>query len=141
MTERPTSDRGASDRTAIRSESAPAAIGPYSQAIRGGGMLFLSGQIGLDPATGALVPGGTAAEARRALMNLRAVLAAAGASPGHVVRTTIYLVDLADFQAVNEVYAGFFPAPPPARTTIGVASLPKGARVEIDAIALARAEG
>jgi len=127
------------EREAIRSGSAPAAIGPYSQAIRAGGLVFLSGQIGLDPATGTLVPGGTAEETRRALLNLRAVLDAAGAAPGDVVRTTIYLADLADFQAVNEVYAGFFPAPPPARTTIGVSSLPKGARVEIDAIAFVRA--
>jgi 2-iminobutanoate/2-iminopropanoate deaminase len=122
----------------IATERAPAAIGPYSQAIAAGEMVFLSGQIGLDPATGDLVPGGTAAEAERAMRNLRAVLEAAGLDVEHVVRTTIYLVDLADFAAVNEVYGRHLRPPYPARATVGVAALPKGARVEIDAIAVRR---
>ena len=96
---------------------------------------WLSGQIGLDPATGELVAGGTAAEARRALENLLSVLEAAGAGPADVVRATIYLVDLSEFGAVNEVYGAFFPPPPPARVTVGVAALPKGARVEVSAVA------
>ena len=119
----------------VESIGAPAAIGPYSQAIRLGEWLFLSGQIGLDPGTGELCAGGSAAEAERALNNLAAVLAAADSSFGAVVRTTIYLVDLADFEIVNEVYGRFLSEPYPARATVGVAALPKGARVEIDAIA------
>ena len=122
-------------KNAIATPKAPQAIGPYSQAVSAGPWLFLSGQIGLDPATGELVGGGVVGEARRALENLCAVLDAAGAPHDSVVRTTIYLVDLADFAAVNEVYAGFFCAPFPARATVGVAALPRGARVEIDAIA------
>ena len=120
---------------AVSTPNAPQAIGPYSQAIRCGSWLFLSGQIGLDPG-GQLVPGGVAAEAEQVLRNLAAVLAAAGAAPAQVVRTTIYLVDLADFQAVNEIYARHFSAPFPARATVGVAALPRGARVEIDAVAV-----
>lgn len=122
-------------KKAIATTHAPRAIGPYSQAVSAGPWLFLSGQIGLDPATGALVGGGVVAEARRALENLCAVLEAAGAPRDSVVRTTIYLVDLADFAAVNDVYAEFFSAPFPARVTVGVAALPRGARVEIAAIA------
>jgi 2-iminobutanoate/2-iminopropanoate deaminase len=120
----------------ISTAAAPQAIGPYSQAVRAGDWLFLSGQIGLDPATGALVGGGVVAEARQVLANLRAVLAAAAGGLDAVVRTTIYLVDLNDFGPVNEVYAEHFQAPFPARATVGVASLPRGARIEIDAIAL-----
>jgi 2-iminobutanoate/2-iminopropanoate deaminase len=123
-------------KTAIATTSAPQAIGPYAQAVRAGQWLFLSGQIGLDPATGELVDGGVAAEATRALENLRAVLTAAGATLSNVVRTTIYLVDVADFTRVNEVYGRFFTAPFPARATVGVAALPRCARVEIDAIAV-----
>lgn len=123
-------------KIAIATDKAPQAIGPYSQAVRSGQWLFLSGQIGLDPATGELVPGGVMPEAVRVLENLRAVLNGAGASIHDVVRTTIYLVDLGDFSRVNEVYAGFFAAPFPARATVGVAALPRGAHVEIDAIAL-----
>jgi len=122
-------------KSAITSNGAPQAIGPYSQAVRTGQWLFCSGQIGLDPATGELVPGGVVAEAGRVLENLRAVLTAAGGALDDVVRTTIYLVDLADFGRVNEVYARFFRAPFPARATVGVAALPRGARVEIDGIA------
>jgi len=120
----------------IATERAPAAIGPYSQAVRHGEWLFLSGQIGLDPATGELVAGGLVAEVTQVIENLRGVLAAAGASLDDIVRTTIYLVDLADFGRVNEVYATFFHAPFPARATVGVAALPRGAHVEIDAIAV-----
>ncbi len=123
-------------KNAIATDAAPQAIGPYSQAMRAGQWLFLSGQIGLDPATGELVAGGVVTEAVRLLENLRAVLSAAGASLDAVVRTTIYLVDLTDFSHVNQVYARFFQAPFPARATVGVAALPRGARIEIDAIAL-----
>ena len=123
-------------REVIATGAAPPAIGPYSQAVRAGQWLFCSGQIGLDPATGELVPGGVVVEANRVLENLRAVVTAAGGSLDRVVRTTIYLVDLNDFGRVNEVYARFFQAPFPARATVGVAALPRGARIEIDAIAV-----
>lgn len=119
---------------AVSTTDAPAAIGPYSQAIRAGAFLFVSGQIPLDPATGALVDGGIEAQTRRVMDNLRAIIEAAGASWRHVVRTTIYLVDLADFSAVNAIYAGYLGDPPPARVTVQVARLPRDARVEIDAI-------
>ena len=122
----------------VHTDAAPAAIGPYSQAVVASGVVYCSGQIGLDPATGQVVAGGVGAETRRILENLRAVLGAAGASLADVVRTTIYLVDMGDFAAVNEVYGGFFEAPYPARATVGVAALPRGARVEIDAIARLR---
>jgi reactive intermediate/imine deaminase len=121
----------------ITTRDAPTAIGPYSQAVRAGGMLFLSGQIPLDPATGQIVPGDVAAQAERVLKNLAAILAAAGCTPGDVVRTTIYLVDLAHFATVNDVYARFFAAPYPARVTVQVSALPRGSLVEIDAIATA----
>jgi 2-iminobutanoate/2-iminopropanoate deaminase len=122
-------------KSPISTSDAPAAIGPYSQAVASGDLVFLSGQIGLDPATGQLVAGGTEAETERVLANLAAVLAATGLSFDHIVRTTIYLVDLADFARVNEIYGRCFSAPYPARATVGVAALPRGARVEIDAIA------
>jgi 2-iminobutanoate/2-iminopropanoate deaminase len=121
---------------AVSTDRAPEAIGPYSQALAHGDLVFLSGQIGLDPASGALVGGGTAAEAEQVLNNLQAVLAAAGLGFEHVVRTTIYLVDLAEFTTVNEIYGRYVRAPHPARATVGVAALPRGARVEIDAIAI-----
>ena len=120
---------------AVSSDQAPAAIGPYSQAVVCGDFMFLSGQIPLDPRTGELVQSDIEAETRRVLDNLRAVLGAAGASFDHVVKTTIYLVDLGDFATVNRVYAECFTASPPARATVQVAALPKGARVEIDGIA------
>ncbi len=120
----------------VTSSLAPKAIGPYSQAVRSGNLVFCSGQIGLHPATGEMVTGGVVAETQRILGNLHAVLAAAGATLDDVVRTTIYLTDLADFAAVNEVYGIFFAAPFPARATVGVAALPRGAKVEIDAIAV-----
>ena len=121
--------------TPIATPDAPAAIGPYSQAIRSGGLVFLSGQIPLDPATGQLVAGDVVAQAERVLQNLGAILSAAGLGFGHVVRTTIFLADLAHFAAVNDVYARYFATPFPARVTVQVAALPRGALVEIDAIA------
>ena len=121
-------------RHPIATDRAPAAIGPYSQAVRSGAHVYTSGQIPLDPATGALVDGDIATQARRVFDNLLAVCAAADSSFADVVRVGIYLVDLADFAAVNAVMADYFAAPYPARSTVGVASLPKGARVEIDLI-------
>jgi len=115
--------------------SAPKALGPYSQAIRAGQFLFVSGQIPLDPATGDLVRGSIGDQTRRALQNVGEILKAGGASFQQVVRTTVYLADLADFPAMNEAYATFFTAPQPARSTIQAAKLPKDARIEIDAIA------
>jgi 2-iminobutanoate/2-iminopropanoate deaminase len=119
----------------ISTDLAPAAIGPYSQAVRSGELLFLSGQIPLEPGSGQLVANGIAGETRRVMDNLRAVLAAAGASFDDVVKTTIYLVDLADFAEVNQVYGEYFAGDFPARATVQVAALPRGARVEIDAVA------
>jgi 2-iminobutanoate/2-iminopropanoate deaminase len=120
---------------AISTNTAPAAIGPYSQAIATDSLVFCSGQIGLDPRTGELVEGGVTGQADRALRNLGAVLDAAGLGYAQVVKSTVFLVDFADFAALNEVYRKFFPDPPPARSTIGVAALPKGARVEIEVVA------
>jgi 2-iminobutanoate/2-iminopropanoate deaminase len=120
---------------AISTANAPAAIGPYSQAIQSGDLVFLSGQVPIDPSTGELVAGDIAAQTERVLDNLGAVLAAAGCGFADVVKTTIYLVDLNDFQVVNQTYAKRFLAAPPARATVQVSALPKGARVEIDAIA------
>jgi 2-iminobutanoate/2-iminopropanoate deaminase len=118
----------------VITSDAPEAIGPYVQAMRAGGLLFCSGQIPLDPRTGELVPGGPAEQAGRCLENLAAVCQAAGASLGDAVRMTIYLTDMTAFAAVNEVYASFFESDPPARVAIGVAALPRGAQVEIDAV-------
>lgn len=120
---------------AVSSADAPAAIGPYSQAIVSGDLAFLSGQVPIDPKTGELVEGDISVQTDRVLDNLAAVLAAAGSGFDKVVRTTIYLVDLGDFQAVNATYAKRFTGAPPARATVQVSALPKGARVEIDAIA------
>ena len=120
----------------VSTPEAPQAIGPYSQAFRAGDTLYLAGQLGLDPATRELVPGGIQAETRRALENLKAVLAAAGFSLGEVVQAQVFLADLADFAAMNEVYATYFPADPPARATVQVAALPRGARVEIALVAV-----
>ena len=119
----------------VATPAAPAAIGPYSQALRSGDLVFCSGQIGIDPATGELVTGGVTVETERVLANLDAVLRAAGCSLADVVRTTIYLVDLSDFALVNKLYGEVFPAPYPSRSTVGVSALPRGARIEIDAIA------
>jgi 2-iminobutanoate/2-iminopropanoate deaminase len=125
-------------RRSVETASAPTPVGPYSQAIDTGGLVFCAGQIGLDPATGRLVDGGAVAEATRAIANLDAVLAAVGLGLGAVVKTTLFLVDLADGPAVGAVYAERFPAPHPARSTVQVAALPLGARVEIEAIAARR---
>lgn len=122
----------------VFSADAPAPIGPYSQAIRSGDLLFCSGQVAIDPAVGKLVDGDVAAQARQALRNLSAVLTAAGASVGDIVKTTIFLVDMADFATVNAAYGEFLGEAAPARTTVAVAALPLGARVEIEAIALLR---
>lgn len=122
-------------RQAVASDAAPRAIGPYSQAVRAGDLLFVSGQIPLDPSTGAMVEGDVAAQTHRVFANLRAILDAAGASFDQVVRTTVYLADMNDFATVNEVYGTYFSSPAPARATIQAARLPKDARVEIDLIA------
>jgi len=119
------------------SRPAPAAIGPYSQAIRAGGLVHCSGQIAIDPATGALIQGNVAEQTERALQNLAAVLAAAGTDFSRALKCTVYLKHIADFTAMNEVYARHFPGgAPPARSTVGVADLPRGALVEIDCMAL-----
>lgn len=122
-------------RTIVATDQAPGAIGPYSQAVVMNGFAFVSGQIALDPATGALAPGGVAEQTAQVLDNLEAVLTAAGASLASVVKTTIYLTDLGDFQIVNALYGKRFEKDPPARATVQVSALPKGAVVEIDAIA------
>jgi len=124
-------------RQAITTSGAPAAIGPYSQGIASADLVFCSGQLGLDPATGELVTG-VEAQADRALRNLAAVLDAAGCSWGDVVKTTVYLADIADFAAVNGAYGRVMPDPPPARSTFAVGALPKGGLVEIEAIARRR---
>lgn len=123
-------------REPISTTSAPAAIGPYSQAIATGGLVFASGQIALDPTTGQLVAGDVQDQTRRALDNIKAVLAAAGSSLEQVVKTTVFLTKMADFTAMNEIYAQYFSQNPPARSTIAVAELPRGAAVEIEVIAL-----
>jgi 2-iminobutanoate/2-iminopropanoate deaminase len=123
-------------RERISTTDAPGAIGPYSQAIATGNFVFCSGQVPLEPASGALVEGDVRAQTRRALENLSGVLNAAGSSLAQVVKTTVFLISMGDFAAMNEVYAEFFPGEPPARSTIAVAELPKGALVEIEAIAL-----
>jgi 2-iminobutanoate/2-iminopropanoate deaminase len=123
----------AGEREIINAPGAPPAVGPYSHAVRAGGLLFCSGQIPLDPDTGELVGRDAAEQARRCLESLKAVCAAAGAELERAVRMTVYLTDLAAFAQVNEVYASFFADDPPARVTVGVAQLPRGAYVEIDA--------
>jgi 2-iminobutanoate/2-iminopropanoate deaminase len=122
-------------REPVATSAAPAAIGPYSQAIKAGDFLFASGQIPLDPVTGTLVTGGIAEQTHRVLKNLAGVLEAAGTGFDKVVKTTVYLSDMADFSAVNEIYATYFPQPAPARATIQAARLPRDVRVEIDLIA------
>ena len=125
-------------KRSLATTGAPQAIGPYAQGVVGGGLVFLSGQIALDPERGRLVDGSIEEETRQVLTNLRAVLAADGLDLDALVRTTVYLTDLADFPRVNQVYAEFFQEPFPARSTVQVAGLPRGARIEIDGIALAR---
>ncbi len=126
----------ATRRTVIATELAPKAIGPYSQGIRASGFVFCAGQTPIDPETSKLIEGDIAAQTRRVLTNLGAVLDAAGTSMSKVVKTTVFLTDMANFKAMNEVYAEFFPANPPARSTFAVAGLPLGASVEIECIAL-----
>ena len=123
-------------REAVSAAGAPKAIGPYSQAIKAGSLLFVSGQIPLDPDTGQMVEGDIAAQTHRVFQNLQAILEAGGASFDRVVRTTVYLADMNDFAAMNEVYGTYFSSPAPARATVQAARLPKDARVEIDVIAL-----
>ena len=124
-------------RQQVETSGAPAALGPYSQGIRTGTLVYAAGQLGLDPGTGALVDGGVAEQTDRALRNVAAILDAAGVSLDRVVKTTVFLADMADFSAMNDVYATHFSAPFPARSTVAVKSLPKGALVEIEAIAVA----
>lgn len=130
-------------KTPVQVQDAPAAIGPYSQAqvvrLHGGQKLvYTAGQVALDPAKGELVPGDVKAQTQQVMKNLAAVLRGAGLGMGDVVKTTVFLVDMADFQAMNEVYGAAFPAPPPARTTVAVSGLPKNARVEIEVVAVGR---
>ena len=120
----------------VSTTGAPRAIGPYSQGIKANGLLFTAGQVGFDPESGELVDGGIAEQTQRVLQNLRAILRAGGADLTQVVKTTVFLVDMADFVLMNEVYAEFFGDHRPARSTVAVASLPRGARVEIEAIAV-----
>ncbi len=122
-------------REAVQTTHAPAAIGPYSQAVRAGSFLFISGQIPREPGTGQITEGGIGAQTHRVMRSLGAILEAAGAGYDRVVRTTVFLTDLADFEVVNEVYGGYFRDSAPARATVQVAALPKGVSVEIDAIA------
>ncbi len=124
------------NRQVVSAASAPAAIGPYSHAIRAAGFVYTSGQLGIDPASGNLVTGGVEAEARQALVNLGAVLNAAGSDYSRVIKTLVFLKDINDFALVNSIYAGFFPKDPPARSAVQVAALPKGALVEIEAVAI-----
>jgi 2-iminobutanoate/2-iminopropanoate deaminase len=123
-------------RQAVATDSAPKAIGPYSQAIRAGSLLFVSGQVPIDPATGQIVDGDIAAQTHRVFRNISEILKAGGASLDHVVRTTVFLADMNDFAAMNQVYAGYFTSPAPARATVQVSRLPKDARIEIDVIAV-----
>lgn len=124
-------------KEAIATDHGPKAIGPYSQAIRANGLVFVSGQIALDPRTQQLLDGNISAQTERVLENLKGIIEAAGSSLDHVVRTTVFLADMSDFAAMNEVYARYFHAHPPARSTVQAARLPRDVRVEIDAIALA----
>jgi 2-iminobutanoate/2-iminopropanoate deaminase len=124
-------------RTVISAQDAPAAIGPYSQAIRAGGLVFLSGQLPVDPASGQIVDGDIGAMTRQIFANISAVLAAAGSSLANVVKVTVFLADMGDFATMNAAYAEFFTADPPARSTVQVARLPKDARIEIEVVALA----
>lgn len=125
-------------KTIVHTEDAPAAVGPYSQAVKIGDMVYTAGQIALDPATGQLVEGDVQAQTDRVLQNLRAVLKAAGSSLKNVVKTTVFLQDMADFAPMNEVYGRYFDKKPPARSTVQVAALPLGAQVEIEAVALVK---
>jgi len=123
-------------KTIVRTDKAPAAVGPYSQAVRVGQMVYTAGQIPMDPTTGKVVTGDITAQAEQALRNVQAVLEAAGASLDHVVKTTVFLQDMNEFGEMNETYSRFFTHNPPARTTVEVAALPLGVRVEVEAVAL-----
>ena len=123
-------------RTPVKTDRAPGAIGPYSQAIKAGGFVFVSGQIPIDPTTGQFVAGGVAEQTEQVLKNLSAVLEASGTSLARVVKTTVFLADMSDFAAMNEVYGRFFTNEPPARATVAAAGLPRDARVEIELVAL-----
>lgn len=123
-------------KKAINTEKAPKAIGPYSQAIEAGGMVFASGQLPIDPATGEFAPGGVKEQTRQSLTNARHILEEAGTDLSHVVKTTVFLADMADFGAMNEVYSEFFSAPFPARSAVAVKTLPKGALVEVECMAV-----
>ena len=123
-------------RTPVKTDRAPGAIGPYSQAIKAGGFVFVSGQIPIDPSTGQFVAGGVAEQTEQVLKNLSAVLEASGTSLARVVKTTVFLADMSDFAAMNEVYGRFFTTEPPARATVAAAGLPRDARVEIELVAL-----
>ncbi len=125
-----------SRKQAVITSQAPAAIGPYTQAVRAGGWLFISGQIPIDPGTGEMIAGDITAQTTRVLENLRAILKAAELGMDSVVRTTVYLADLGEFSKMNEIYRRFFPDPFPARSTVEVSALPRGARLEIDAVAI-----
>ncbi|HLL77219.1 MAG TPA: RidA family protein, partial [Pyrinomonadaceae bacterium] len=129
---------GRAARRAVRTDRAPRAIGPYSQAIVANGLVFCAGQIGADPATGELVAGGVREQAEQVLKNLAAVLEAAGSDADHVVKTTVFLADMNDFAAMNEIYARHFKTDPPARSTVQAARLPRGALIEIEAIAIVK---
>jgi 2-iminobutanoate/2-iminopropanoate deaminase len=123
-------------RTIVSTKGAPAAVGPYSQAVRFGGLVYTAGQLGMDPQTGKLVEGGVQAQTRQALTNIQAVLAEAGTSLQNVIKTTVFLQDMGDFHAMNEVYAQFFSEAPPARSAVQAAALPLGGLVEIEAVAI-----
>src|SRR5438128_684685 len=125
----------------ISTSEAPAAVGPYSQAVRVGSTIYFAGQIPLDPKTGQIISGGIEIQARRVLDNIGAILRSEGLSFENIVKTTIFLTDLADFQTVNEIYAGYFKQAPPARSTVQVSALPKGARIEIEVVAVAGGDG
>jgi len=131
-------DENSTMKRSIHTKQAPAAIGPYSQAVEQGGMIFCSGQVGLDPVSGALVQGGIEFETRRALQNLGEVLAAAGLDFVDVIKTTVFMVDLGEFETVNRIYGEHFEPPYPARSTVQVSALPRKARIEIDAVAMKR---
>ena len=126
------------NREIVATDKAPGAVGPYSQAVRVGDFVFTAGQIPLDPATGQMVEGGIEVQARQALTNVSAVLEAAGTSLSNVVKTTVFLADMGEFQAMNSVYAEFFPDAPPARSAVQVAALPLNARIEIETIAIVK---
>jgi 2-iminobutanoate/2-iminopropanoate deaminase len=123
-------------RTPVKTDNAPSAIGPYSQAIKAGGFVFASGQIAIDPRTGEFISGGVAEQTEQVMKNLSALLEASGSSLEHVVKTTVFLADMKDFPVMNEVYGRFFTSAPPARATVAAAGLPRDARVEIEAVAL-----